>query len=322
VNPAIIDLFRRATAEAPAGYDVFLVMNLGEKDLKRPEGTEVFGERLYLTNHARLLSLPYPEKCRAEGWSGDGWNFNDGNVELVALVFHHDHSEYDYCWVMEYDVHYEGRWGFLFERFERSKGDLLATMVFDATATPHKLDMMPPFRDETGKKPPPEEAIISFLPLHRISRRLLDALDAGYRQGWNGHYEFVLATLAKRLGYEVEDIGGVGPYVRPHNRNVFYFSNVKRWDMSPGTFVFRPSFTKARRYPDTLWHPLKPSDPYFNHCPAKEENNLYGWTKFISKFVWYRTAMTLWHLFRHRPAAFTPVPDDAYSENKNGGRHP
>ncbi|HXW70511.1 MAG TPA: hypothetical protein VEK34_03565 [Methylocella sp.] len=312
VNQNIIDLFHRLRAESPAGYDIFVVMNLGEGEIARPDGAEALGNSLYLTNHAKLLSLPYPEKCKREGWSGKGWDFNDGNPDVLELIFFLEHSEYDYYWIVEYDVHYEGRWNVLFERFSRSRADFLATMVNDATADPKKLNWIPPLRDEKGQKPSPDEAIISFMPLHRISRRLLIALDDAYKQGWGGHHEFVPGTLAKRLEYEIEDIGGTGPYAKPHNKNVFYFGNLKRWDFSPGTFVFRPSFKRARKYPDTLWHPVKPAGGFFNHHPSKKATTPYGWAKSIRKFVYFNLSITLWFMFRWRPLVSSPIPEGAY----------
>jgi hypothetical protein len=79
--------------------------------------------------------------------------------------------------------------------------------------------------------------------------------------------------------------------------------------MSPGTFVFRPPFARILKKPNTLWHTLKPSGNYFNHCPGKEEDNLYGWAKFISKFFLYRILITLWFWFIWRPAT-TSIPSN------------
>jgi hypothetical protein len=65
-----------------------------------------------------------------------------------------------------------------------------------------------------------------------------------------------------RHGMEIEDIGGNGPYVKPENRNRFYFASKGTYTKSPGTFVFRPSFHQVMKRENTLWHPVKPPGDY------------------------------------------------------------
>jgi hypothetical protein len=112
----------------------------------------------------------------------------------------------------------------------------------------------------------------SFLPINRVSRRLLDHLDEGYRRGWSGHHETIYPTVALHRGLTVEDFGGSGPYTKPENINRFYWNTSSNHvDLAPGTFVYRPimrtrprklfwplSALARRKYqPDKLWHPVK-----------------------------------------------------------------
>jgi hypothetical protein len=273
-NDEMLGMFRRLRAEAPPDYDVFLALNRGKADRAAPEGTEEIAERLYICNEASLTRLPYPDKCRPEGWSGKGWTLNPGNTDLIVLSFFLEHPDYDYYWGIEYDVHYEGNWSFLFERFERSDADILGTTLYPAHLTPHKkLDN--PIVDQEGNPVSPEAITRGFYPIFRLSHRAAAALDEAYRAGWGGHYEMTWATIAKRHGYAVEDIGGNGPYVKPHNRNVFYFNKLSTHTLSPGTFVFKPVFSKVSPRKNTLWHPVKPADIFvWQHYRFETNGNL------------------------------------------------
>lgn len=315
LDRSIFDMFYRLRTEAPEGYDIFLALNLGDETIRTPPEAAPIADALFLCNIAKLLALSYPEKCKAEGWSGNDWKSVE-NVDTILLSFYRAHPGYAFYWGIEYDVHYQGEWGFLFRRFEASKADLLGTMLDKASKTPKKI-LMPPFRDADGNPPEYSDAVVGFYPLHRLSNRMLRTIDACYRQGWNGHYEFTWGTMAKRHGMEIEDIGGSGPYVKSHNRNVFYFNTIGRWDMSPGTFVFRPAFTTMPpKRENTLWHPVKAQGNYFNHCPALPEKNAYGLIKRVAKYTLYKTAIWAWFVFRWRPATLSPLPVAEIALNK------
>jgi hypothetical protein len=310
---SIADMFRRLSAETSDRYDIFVALNLGDGALHIPDEAVPLKDRLFLCTTGSLLELAYPEKCRPEGWSGDGWK-PVSNIDTIILSFYRSHPAYAFYWGVEYDVYYQGKWGFLFERFEASRADLLGTMLDSASKTPGKV-LMPPFRDSSGKMPDYDEAIVGFYPIYRLSNHMLQMINESYLQGWNGHCEFTWGTIAKRNGLEIEDIGGNGPYVKPHNRNVFYFNTIRRWDMSPGTFVFRPAFRKFPKHENTLWHPVKAKDGrflYFNHCPAAPERSLWGWIKHTAKYVLYKAAIWGWFQFVWRPATSSRVPHKSH----------
>jgi hypothetical protein len=316
IDPHILATFNRLKHETSGDYDVFLALNLCNKPLAAPVEAEALGHALFLCNDPSLVRLGYPEKCRPEGWDGKGWRSID-NVDTILLSFHREHPEYMFYWGVEYDVHYEGRWGFLFERFETSTADLIGTMIDTAAKTPFKLEiLMPPFRRPDGGTPVCEELLVGFYPIHRLSQKMLHALDASYSRGWSGHYEFTWATLAREHRLEIEDIGGKGPYVRPQNRDVFYFNTISRWDMSPGTFVFRPSFTKVKKRANTLWHPVKAKGDYYNHCPAGPGKNAILRLRHLTKTIWYAVGIWAWFAFRWRPATSSPVNVPESGANK------
>jgi hypothetical protein len=305
-NQAVEDLFNRIRAERPESYDVFVIYDTASGPLQAPAETAFLKDALHLCNHAKLIALGYPEKTKPEGWTGKGWE-TIHNADTLVLSFYRDHPEYAYYWGIEYDVHFEGKWGFFFERFEASTADLLGTMLDSATKVP-RLVLNPPFHDPQGKKPDYADAIMGFFPIHRVSNRFLKAVDQDYLAGWNGHYEFMWGTTAKRHGMEIEDIGGNGPYVKPHNINTFYFNTIGRWDNAPGTFIFRPTFTKVLKRENTLWHPVKPGGNYLNHYATHHQHGLFNRIKYLAKCALYGLTVQLWFRLRWRPAASHPAP--------------
>jgi|SRR6185312_2384873 len=301
VDANIIAMVERLRNETSDRYDIFVALNLNEKPLTVPAEAAPLGPALFVCNNESLIGLGYPEKCRPETWNPME------QLDTIALSFFREHPEYAYYWCVEYDVHYEGRWGFLFERFESSRADVLATMMDSARKACFKLDLLSPaFTRPDGSKVTCDDAIIGFFPFYRLSNRMLQMLDARFTEGWNGNYEFTWGTLAKTHGFEIEEIGGSGPWVRPHNRNVFYFNTVSRWDISPGTFVFRPTFTRVRKRENTLWHPVKPKGKYFIYSPVGPARSLEGWIKHIAKTVLYSVAISFWFAFKWRPATTSP----------------
>jgi len=300
LNDEMISMFHRLQSEAPAVYDVFLAVNKGKADLSIPDVSDEIKDRLFIFNEASLMSLPYPVKCRPEGWSGKGWTLNPGNTDLIILAFFLNNPEYDYYWGIEYDVHYEGNWGFFFSRFEGSDADVLGTTLYQASLTPYKrLDN--PIVDQNGISVPLEATTRGFYPIFRLSHRAAMALDTAYRAGWGGHYEMTWATIAKLHGYVIEDIGGDGPYVRPCNKNAFYFNKKSTHTLSPGTFVFKPVFANVSRRENTLWHPVKPKGVFVwqNYTFGAEGNLL---QKFLSKLkpIICKVAIWLWFTMRWR----------------------
>ena len=260
-NASIRAIFDRVQSEVPAGYDVFLLVNIGKSAESLPEGAGDIRDRIMVCNNASLLEMGYPGKCDPNGWDGQGWTLNPGNTDLLMLLFRRRNPGYDYYWGLEYDVHYQGNWSVFFNHFAPSDADLLATSLYNAAATPHK--MLKPFLfDPDGNQTPLTEILRGFYPLHRLSERALQSIHEHYELGWKGHYELGWGTFMSRSGYKVEDFGGDGVYVKPANRNRFYFNALGTWSLSPGTFVFRPPFRKVLPYENTLWHPFKPTEGF------------------------------------------------------------
>ena len=167
----------------------------------------------------------------------------------------------DYVWCLEYDVDWSGNWADFFRLFGDNDADLLTTTVYSREATPD----WPWWRSAAS----PDRVAASgwlraFHPVMRISRRLIACYAEEMADpAWEGHYEFLLPTIARHHGLTVEDMGGDGPFVPPAQRRRLYGNDPSNWTMGPGTFVWRPSLDRyawqggGERVPDTLYHPVK-----------------------------------------------------------------
>lgn len=167
----------------------------------------------------------------------------------------------EFTWVLEYDVDYSGNWLDFFAQFEASGADLLTTSLSTRTQTPG-------WSWWHGASTPhalPDDAMIhAFLPIARFSRRFLRAYVSEIeRDGWRGHFEFTIPTIAAALGFVLEDIGGGRADHRPARPN--YLNNPSDPQLRPGTFVWRPA--RSRYYHESptsfeidnmLYHPVKP----------------------------------------------------------------
>jgi hypothetical protein len=306
----IAGMFSRLRHEAPEHYDVYLAINCGDKERAAPDGCGIAGESLFLCNTQSLVALGYPVKCDPKGWTGKGWTSNPGNADTIALSFYKSRPDYAYYWGTEYDVHYEGRWSYFLTRFEHSKADLLGTTICNGALNPRKSTIPPPFLNPRGERPDMRDIVQGFYPIFRLSNAAMRAIDKGYGEGWAGHYELTWGTILKQQGLEIEDIGGNGVYVKPHNRNVFYFSRFSTFSHSPGTFVFRPSFTKALPKPNTLWHPVKPAGSYVNWHALRLKGSLIKTLIEIIKPQIWKIVIPLWFMTCWRPAESSPPPRD------------
>ncbi len=87
-----------------------------------------------------------------------------GNADLIVFSFFRARPEYAYLWIIEYDVHYEGKWSYFFERFESSNADLLGTSMGCLATLPRAVQHMnPPLKDEHGVQPALKETIAGIV---------------------------------------------------------------------------------------------------------------------------------------------------------------
>ncbi len=243
VSEPIIVEYRKLRREVPSGHDVVLLYNTTERlPGVPPADTDVFR-----FDERSLRGLAYRRKST---------RINSHNIDLFVLNFWRNRPQYEFYWVIEYDVRFSGDWRLVFEAFADSAVDLLSTTVY-------RYPFNPDWANWPTLKPPPgvelaaQDKIASFLPFYRISNRGLTVVDQGYRDGWAGHCECTVPTLLARNGLSIEDIGGDGEFVQPGNVNRFYRNTPKVRTHGPGTLVFRPIQRLVGDEPNQLWHPVK-----------------------------------------------------------------
>jgi Protein of unknown function (DUF3405) len=182
-----------------------------------------------------------------------------GNQHLPLLDFFQRHPDYDFYWVIEYDVRYTGDWNCFFERFDTAPCDLATTHIRHFHEEPFWW-WWPTFRHEAGRIPP-RFWLRSFNVIYRISNNALQFLDWALRRGWVAHYELLIATLLSHNGFRLLDFGGHGSFVEAGSVNVVYTSQGSiAGRLSPrGTIRYRPARAAAGFEKNMLYHPVKPS---------------------------------------------------------------
>ena len=205
---------------------------------------------------ADIAALDYGAKFeRVKNWKSLRFN-----LDLLLLTFFKQHPGYDHYWFIEFDVRYSGDWRSFLDELDASPADLLCTHVnrrSDTDRWMHWLDFVTPI--------PASEHVRGFLPICRVSRRLLAAVDQAYREDWCGHAEAVWPTLALSRGWPVEDIGGNGAFVPDSRRDRFYFSARMPQGLVLSTFSFWPFLSlnnnfhahRLQSQQNILWHPVK-----------------------------------------------------------------
>src|SRR5262249_43118806 len=148
--------------------------------------------------------------------------------------------DYDYYWIIEYDVRFSGAWPDLLADLSTSGADLLCTTMQTWTENPNWAHWNT--LTTGGEDVPPERRVKGFMPFCRLSRALLAACDARYRRGWSGHSEVLWPTIASLAGLRLEDIGGNGGFTPVERRGRYYQNTPSEWSQFPGTFVYRPCF--------------------------------------------------------------------------------
>jgi hypothetical protein len=255
----IAAFFENMKEECAKYYDVvFLCDNSSGvfEEFKSDEDFSLFtAEELQYLGYPGRSAVVYQDDSRKSNPYHKNFNFVPGSIDLPVLSFFRENPDYQYYWVVEYDVRYSGSWRRLFTAFADSDADLLATTLTRHAAIPDwyhwpGLDL----RDlPIGK----DQYLRAFLPLYRISNQALAQLDSDYRRGVAGHFECLGPTLLHHAGFKLEDIGGDGEFVRPENRNRFYRNTPTTKTLAPGSFVFRPVMDRVGGERDTLWHPVK-----------------------------------------------------------------
>lgn len=250
----LVRLHRQLAGDLDGACDVYLLSDRTQPtaSLSRLPGSA----REFRFRTEDLVELGYPARCEAIARRTGMRNMPLGNADLPVLLFARNHPQYDFYWVIEYDVRFSGSWSVLMAAFEHNDADLLGTTLTRCAETPDWCHW-PSLQAPRGAEFSPHHTIRGFFPVYRLSNRAVECHHRGCMDGARGHMEGLLPTQIAAAGLRLEDIGGDGEFVAPGNHNRFY-RNVRDSDrLGPGTFVYRPARPSMGADPDTLWHPVK-----------------------------------------------------------------
>lgn len=253
----LVDLHDKLVNDCGDRRDVFLLSDRTQRSLPVVRLPVQRKEVVFTQKNLRTLGYPGKQDLHMSGAGARSLKL--GNAELPVLMFAQAHPQYDYYWVVEYDVRFSGSWNFFFAACAASSADLLATAISGFDDNPdwsHWPSMKLPAPDI-----PHSRWLRGFFPVYRLSRQAVACINSGYQAGAQGHMESLFPTLVHHGGLIVEDIGGAGEFVPKGHQNRFYTNNPKDNSFSPGTFVYRPVMTAAGSQPNMLWHPVKPDKP-------------------------------------------------------------
>jgi predicted SAM-dependent methyltransferase len=202
---------------------------------------------LYLFSDESLSKLNYPMI---------GPSLLPGHAGFPVLQFFHAHPDFDYYWVIEYDVKFSGDWRFFFDSFKDTKQDFLTCHIRDHVDEP---DFPFWWLHHPRKSIPFSERLRSFNPIYRLSNASLSFLHHSLSDGWCGHFEVLYPTLLHHNGFAIMDIGGKGRFTPPGMKDYFYTESEcsSNGELDRGTMRYRPSFWKVGQEKNKLYHPVK-----------------------------------------------------------------
>jgi Protein of unknown function (DUF3405). len=202
----------------------------------------------YLFSYESLSNLNYPMI---------GPSLVPGHAGFPLLQFFRDNPDFDYYWLIEYDVRFSGDWRFFFDSFKDTKQDFLTCHIRRHADEPD----FPFWRlDHPRKAIPLSERLRSFSPIYRLSNASLSFLHHSLSDGWCGHFEVLMPTLLHHNGFTITDIGGKGRFTPPGMDDDFYTESESNsvGFLEHGTMRYRPSFWRVGQEKNKLYHPIKP----------------------------------------------------------------
>lgn len=192
------------------------------------------------------------------GYKAMGEQLIPGNNHFPLLKFYQENPNYDFYWLIEDDVHYNGNWSFFFDFFLKfSSADFISSHINDFNENPRWYWWNTLFHLKNTI--PSQNKVRSFNPIYRLSNRALNYLHKQLKNGWEGHHEVLIPTLLKEGGFIIQDFGGLGKYVAKNCENRFY----KRMEGSQlsklfgNSMRFKPNISDEEITESLLYHPVK-----------------------------------------------------------------
>ncbi|MEQ8715035.1 MAG: DUF3405 domain-containing protein [Cyclobacteriaceae bacterium] len=179
-----------------------------------------------------------------------GGNIGFGNTHLPLLYFYRLYPDFDYYWVIEDDVRFNGRYSTFFDEVNTHAADFVAAKIRHHHEMPDFF--MWDWIQKDGDDVPDSEKLWSFNPIYRMSQNALKTVIKCYDKGWVGHFEILLPTILKAEGNSLVDFGGEGKYTPDSLVNKYYQLGSK----FKQTHRYRPPhFWMTKR--NKVYHPIK-----------------------------------------------------------------
>lgn len=187
----------------------------------------------------------------AYGKKGEPRRVTPGNTDLVMLAFARRHPGYHHYWMIEYDVFFPSGPGMLATLDAASAADLLVLHIGrrEPTATWPRWNTLvvgelPPRAHHSVMPTGPIHHTSGLFPVSRYSAALLATLDWSYRNGWAGHHEAAVPTIAATSGLSIEHLNSVCERALGHPF------------CDPGGFHYRECSPRTLD-PRCAYHPIK-----------------------------------------------------------------
>lgn len=241
-NETIEHQINKLRREAGELATVFIVYQADKVELNLPEEVK---------HHAFTI-----QGLNRLGYTTWGCTIMDGNFHFVLLDFYRKHPEYDYYWLVEYDVRFNGNWRTFFSFFQDKDEDFWAAHIETKEDNPHWVRW-----HEIELKNIPLNSITlykSFNPICRFSNRAFALLHSRCLLGDRGHNELLMPTLFKYYNLKVADFGGHGRFIYPGHPELFYTYDPNRNESDTCTHRCYPPYNISDMfYLDKIYHPIK-----------------------------------------------------------------
>lgn len=182
-----------------------------------------------------------------------------GSNHFSLLDFYLNNPNYDYYWLIEDDVQYNGSWKYFFKliTYSHIQPDFITSHVRTYQEEPEWVWWST--LNHNSKNVPLSKYVRSFNPIFRISNKAIKFIHNALIDQWQGHHEVLLPTLLFLEGFHIADFGGTGNFVIPGNENKFYITGScdKEGNLFDGTMRYRPVIDSAEKLKNKLYHPVK-----------------------------------------------------------------
>lgn len=221
---------------------------------------------LYVVYQADKVKLDLPSNVKRHafttsklnrlGYRSWGCTIMDGNFHFILLDFYRQHPEYDYYWLIEYDVRFNGNWKTFFSFFQDKVEDFISAHIETKDENPdwmrwHEIEL---------KNIPLNNAIMlkSFNPICRFSNRAFALLHSRCLLGDRGHNELLMPTLFRYFKLKIADFGGIGQYTYSDQPNLFYVYDTEDGAADKCTHRCFPQHHESMmKCPNMIYHPIK-----------------------------------------------------------------